>query len=110
MEEYGNNDGEFGSLKSKIQVKPGTEDYHHGMMSTADQISALMNAVANTHQQRPSSTKSICSNNNKSEMDLFKLLERANLSQYLAIFTEQGKAMVLLILDTRMNLNVRILK
>jgi hypothetical protein len=77
-------------------------------MTAVEQISAIMNVVATQHQssqsmmhnnniqqqQRPSSACSLNSKsqtgNNKSEMDLFKLLERANLNQYLAMFTEQG--------------------
>lgn len=106
----------------------GIDDFH--VMSAAEQVTAIMNVVANQNlnaassrpaatdnkllSQRPSSVNSlggksiqsvndaaqqqqqveVNSNNkpltNKSEMDLLKLLERANLSQYLAIFVEQG--------------------
>lgn len=106
----------------------GIDDFH--AMSASEQITAIMNAVANQnlhvassrlaatdntldnklHSQRPSSVNSIggksiqsvndavqqhqqveVKKTNKSEMDLLKLLERANLSQYLAIFVEQGQ-------------------
>ena len=82
-------------------VRVGVEDYH-GMMTSSEKISAIMNVVATQQQssqslvlnKRPSSVSSMNSKshagNKKSEMDLFKLLERANLNQYLAMFSEQG--------------------
>ncbi len=93
--------------KIKQTKKEETQASEYHRMTAVEQISAIMNVVATQHQssqrmmhnnnsqqQRPSSACSLNgksqTGNNKSEMDLFKLLERANLNQYLAMFTEQG--------------------
>lgn len=128
------------NLQGATNETNGLENYHHHQMSTNEQISAIMSAVATqnlspSQQNRPftnsfhpnqkpqqtnrpgsginTNTKQINtplavekktanekSNKDndlllkpvtsKSEIDLLKLLARANLTQYLTIFTEQG--------------------
>ena len=70
--------------------KTASNDYQPMNEAEKFMLKAILNKVSPKPVENKSNNAECNQVSKKSEIDLFKLLERANLSQYLAVFTEQG--------------------
>ena len=83
-------DADDEAAENKHKEKTVSNDYQPMNEAEKFMLKTILNKVSPKPAENKSNNAECKQLSKKSEMDLFKLLERANLSQYLAVFTEQG--------------------